>query len=135
MPVLDASVYVSGLSPEEEHHAEARALCDAVAEDERFLVPAVFRLEVVSALARRGESDEVLDAVEELAGGPKFETAALEAGLLDVAVRIAHAARLRAYDALYAALAAERRTPLFTLDDDLARRLRRAVPGLEVRTR
>jgi predicted nucleic acid-binding protein len=135
MPVLDASVYVAVLSPYEEHHEVACRLCGAIPEDERFVVPVVFRIDVISALARRGESDEVLEAVDVLVGGPKFERVALETALLDASVRIARAAKLRAYDALYAGLALERQTPLFTLDNEIARRIRRARADIEVRTR
>jgi predicted nucleic acid-binding protein len=135
MSVLDASVYVAYLSPSEHHHEQALRLWDGYPPEEPFAVPAVFRLEVIAAMARRGESSDVLDAIDALARGPKFEAVPLSGGLLDTAARVARAARLRAYDALYAALALERGCPLLTLDGDVARRLGKVFPDLEVRTR
>jgi predicted nucleic acid-binding protein len=81
-------------------------------------------------LARRGEGAEVLDAVDALVSGPRFYPISLEAPLLERATSVARSARLRAYDAVYAAVALERRASLVTLDGDVCSRLTAAFPEL-----
>lgn len=100
-----------------------------------YVVPAIFRLEVIAAFARRGESDALLDAVDALVRGPRFHTVALEADLLDLALRVGRRARLRAYDAVYGALALSRGEALYTLDLELEQRLADAFPEVPVVTR
>ena len=62
--VLDASVFVALVSPSEAHHQVARALYRLLPENRPFFVPSLFRVEVMAALARRGECESVLDAVD-----------------------------------------------------------------------
>ena len=131
-PVLDASVLVSALSPDEAHHARARSLFESQPLDTPYVVPALFRLEVISAFARRGESDTFLDAVDALVRGPRFHTVALDADLLDLALRVGRRARLRAYDAVYGALALSRGEALYTLDLEFEQRLADAFPEITV---
>jgi predicted nucleic acid-binding protein len=88
----------------------------------------LFRIEVLSALSRRREPDELLDAVDALTSGPRFHVAALDRPLLERATAIARQARVRAYDAVYAALALEREASLMTLDVDVCVKLRAAFP-------
>lgn len=66
--------------------------------------------------------------------GPRFLPVALDSELLDQATAIARRARLRGYDALYAALARMRAQPLATLDRALIDRLAGAYPDLSVVT-
>jgi predicted nucleic acid-binding protein len=134
-PVLDASVIVAALSPGETQHARARSLFELQPLDTPYVVPALFRIEVVAAFARRGESDALLDAVDALVRGPRFHTVALEADLLDLALRVGRRARLRAYDAVYGALALSRGESLYTLDREVERRLADAFPEITVVTR
>ena len=77
--VLDAAVFVAAISPSEIHHAAARDLYDTAPEDRPFIVPALFRTEVLAALARRRESDELLDTVEVLILGPRFHSVSIDA--------------------------------------------------------
>lgn len=128
--VLDASAFLAAISPREIHHVRARELYDSAPEDRSFLVPALFRVEVLAALARRGEREEVLDAVDALVSGPRFHSIAVEPSLLRRAAIVARAARLRAYDAVYAALALERSAALVTLDGDVCSRLMATFPDV-----
>lgn len=130
--VLDASVFVSAVSPAERRHALARALLDRLPPATPWLVPALFRVEVLAALARRGESAELLDLIDAIVRGPRYWAAPLDAALLDRAARVAREARLRAYDAVYVALALERGVPLCTLDAELGERAAATFPGLQV---
>lgn len=134
-PVLDASVLVAVVSPQEHHHAAARQLFDSVPPDEPFLVPALFRAEVIAALARRGEGQSVLDAVDALVQGPRFHSVPIDSALLEVAVRVARNARLRAYDAVYCAVALTSGEPLYTLDQELRANLAQAHEQITVRCR
>jgi predicted nucleic acid-binding protein len=132
--VLDAAVFVAAISPSEIHHTAARDLYDTAPEDRPFLVPALFRTEVLAALARRRESDELLDTVEVLISGPRFHSVSIDAPLIERASEVARAARLRAYDAIYAALALERNAALLTLDGEVSAKLSEVYPELRLIT-
>jgi predicted nucleic acid-binding protein len=58
----------------------------------------------------------------------RFHPVTLEAPLLRAVWAVARAARLRAYDAVYAALALERKAVLITLDRELCSKLDGAFP-------
>jgi len=130
--VLDASVLVATLSPAEIHHREARRLFDSVPERQAFLVPSIFRVEVLAAMARRGEPEDVLDTVDALVSGPRFYAHPINDDLMDRAVVVARRARVRAYDALYAGLALLQAAALLTLDGDVVQRLSVSFPELKV---
>lgn len=112
-------------------HHSLRRLADAIFRAE-LRRPEVFRVEVIAGLARRGESGELLDAGDALVRGPRFCACRLDERLLGEAVRVARAARLRAYDAVYVALALERNEPLFTLDGEVVARCQLSFPELRV---
>jgi predicted nucleic acid-binding protein len=125
--VLDASVAVAAARPGEPSHATARARISRVlgGEDDA-VVPALFAVEVVSALARanvplpavRGYVDALL--VRAAAVVPLGARAARRVG--ETAMRW----QLRASDAVYVWLAARDHIPLCTLDQEMARRGRAA---------
>lgn len=96
--VLDASLFLAAISDKEIHHASARKLYEAMPEDRPSVVPALFRIEVLSALARRREPNELLDAVDALLSGPRFHVVALERL---VACRIRARPRLRGQSLRY----------------------------------
>jgi predicted nucleic acid-binding protein len=131
-PILDASVFIAAISPSERHHRHARLLFDSHPDSAQFLVPDLFRVEVIAGLARRGEPTELLDTVDALVRGPRFYACPLDEDLLGEAVRVARLARLRAYDAVYVALALARGEPLFTLDGEVASRCQVSFPDLRV---
>jgi predicted nucleic acid-binding protein len=130
--VLDASVFVAAISPSEIHHGVARKLHDSWPEDQSFLVPSLFRVEVLAALARRGEPNELLDTVEVLVSGPRFHGIAIDASLIELATQVARVARLRAYDAVYVALALSRDAVLLTLDSEIRSKMIEAYPNLKL---
>lgn len=131
-PVLDACVFIAAISPKERHHRQARSVVDGHPDSQPFLVPDLFRVEVASALARRGEPDAFVETVDALLRGPRFYSCPLDAELLERAVHVARVARVRAYDAVYVALALAREQPLYTLDRELAERATAAFPELDV---
>jgi predicted nucleic acid-binding protein len=130
--VLDASVFVAVISPSEIHHIAARKLYDSYPEARAFLVPSLFRVEVLAALARRGEPNELLDTVDVLVSGPRFHSIAIDPSLIERATQVARTARLRAYDAVYAALALNREAALFTMDDEVRSKTTEAFPDLRL---
>lgn len=133
-PILDASVFVAAISPAERHHASALALYESLPERTPFSVPGVFRVEVISALSRRGESADVLDLVDALLRGPRFFSFPVDDALIELATEVARKARLRAYDAIYVALALQSGSPLYTLDAELKDRIAIAYPTIVVRS-
>ena len=133
-PVLDASVFVAAVSSAERHHDQARALYDSHPDDMPFLVPALFRVEVLAALSRRGESSELLDLVDALVRGPRFVHCSVAPALIERAAQVAREARLRAYDAVYVALALSSESPIYTLDADLRARVEATFPGIVVKS-
>ena len=130
--VLDASVFVAAHVRAEVHHEAAVALVASVPEGQPFVVPSLFRAEVVAAFARRAFPDETIDAVVSLLATPKFAYESVDDALVDEALKIARKGSLRAYDAIYAAVAVRREATLLTLDAELAERLRVACPRLRV---
>lgn len=130
--VLDASVFIAAMSPPERNHAQALRLYRARPPGGQDLVPAVFRVEVVAALSRRREPTAVIDAADALVQGPRFRRVELDDSLVAVAAHVARQAGVRAYDALYAAVALREGAPLCTLDGDLVTRLAEAFPEIEI---
>ena len=120
--VLDASVAVAALRETESFHAEALRQCMPVfARRDEVVVPAIFDVEVVSALVRRGipHARVELFLQEHLASrrlitiGPRAATAVR---------RIVGATRLRAADAFYVWVAAREGLELVTLDQEVIAR-------------
>lgn len=128
--VLDASVFVAAISPAEIHHVAAQTLFDSHPATLPFLVPSLFRVEVLAALARRGEPDELLDPVAVLVSGPRFHAVEVDAFLIERASQVARAARLRAYDSIYVALALDRDARLLTLDAEVRSKTSLTFPAL-----
>lgn len=132
MIVLDASLFIASITPTEPRHAVARALLARYPEDQPYIVPALFRVEVAAALSRRNAPDAWLDLVDARIRGPRFLAVALDSDVLEQATAIARRAKLRGYDAVYAAVALARGLPLATLDLEVVARLAAAYPDLVV---
>jgi len=132
IPVLDASVFIAAISPAERHHERARRLFDSHPDTEPFLVPELFRVEVIAGLSRRGEPAALVDAVDAVIRGPRFHARPLDGVLLDRSVHVARIARLRAYDAVYVALALLADAPILTLDGEVVERCGASFPELGV---
>ncbi len=118
--VLDASVAVSAVRSNEPFHAASRARVSRVFSGaDTIVVPALFFIEVGSALARAGES---LEAARTYVGA--FHRVAERIVTIGpkTAMRMRDAAMstlLRAADATYAWTAAKEGVPLCTLDREL----------------
>jgi predicted nucleic acid-binding protein len=120
--VLDAAVAVAALRTSEPHHQDALRRCMPLfAGVDEIVVPAIFDVEVVAALARRGARTAGIDRF--------FETHFSTRKLVSIGPRAARAARalaartrLRAADALYVWVAARDGLPLVTLDQEVLAR-------------
>ena len=120
--VLDASVAVAALRPTEPGHAAALRRCMPLfAGQDDVIVPAIFDIEVVAALVRRG--------AEPARVGAFFEKHFASRTIVTIGPRAARAARavvgvtrLRAGDALYVWLAAREALPLVTADAEILQR-------------
>ena len=121
--VLDASVAVAAARPNEPSHVASRARVSRVLQrKDEIVVPALFPIEVGSALSRVGEAPNAVRAyVNALVAtangvftiGPKAATR-----IRDLAI----ASKLRAADASYVWLAAREGVPLCTLDLEVSKR-------------
>ena len=120
--VLDASVAVAALRSTEPGHADALRRCMPLfAGQDEVTVPAIFDIEVVSALVRRGV------APSSVAGF--FDKHFMSRTLVTIGPRAVRAVRsvvgltrLRAADALYVWLAARESLPLITADLEVIQR-------------
>lgn len=66
--------------------------------------------------------------------GPRFYAVALDASLLERATQVARTARLRAYDAVYVALALNRNAALVTLDSEVRSKTAQSFPQINLVT-
>jgi predicted nucleic acid-binding protein len=116
---LDASVAVASQRPKEPSHAAALARVNRVlAGTDEIIVPALFPIEVASALTRGGVDAKVVNAyVDSLLDGAELVTIGPKRAPLIRAV--AMATKLRAADATYAWVASRENVPLVTLDGEL----------------
>jgi predicted nucleic acid-binding protein len=120
--VLDASVAVASLRPNEPGHTAAKKrLGLLLTGSDTIVVPAIFGIEVASALARVGFppadarrfADAFVSRGRLVTIGPRAARATLE---------LAVQARLRAADALYLWVAMKEGLPLITADQELLKR-------------
>ena len=120
--VLDASVAVAALRDGEPGHRAALRRCMPLfAGRDQIVVPAIFDIEVTSALVRRGVAPDRVAAF--------FERHLTSRQLVNIGPRavrapraIVNATRLRVADALYVWLAAREGVPLVTADREVIRR-------------
>ena len=120
--ILDASVAVAALRKTEPSHVDALRRCMPLfAGHDEIVVPALFDIEVVSALVRRGAAPASVALF--------FERHFASRKLVTIGPRTARAVRtvvgltrLRAADALYVWLAAREGLPLVTADREVLSR-------------
>ena len=122
--VLDASVAVAALrSSEPAHEAALRHCLPLFAGRDQAVVPAIFDLEVISALVRRGaDPARVALFFEQHFGARQLVTVGPRA--VHAVLPIVGTTRLRAADALYVWLALREGVPLVTADQEMLTRAR-----------
>jgi predicted nucleic acid-binding protein len=119
--VVDASVWVSAADASDAFSETSRHfLLTALRRRTAILLPAITRLEVACALARRlRDAGQGRELAEELLRSPLVNEAALDAPLLTAALARGTAAFLRAADALYVAAAQSTDAELVAWDREL----------------
>jgi predicted nucleic acid-binding protein len=121
--VLDASVAVAAVRPGEPSHGAARArLASLLAGIDSIIVPAIFDIEVTSALVRgRASIAAVREYLERDLAARELITIGPRAAR--VISGVAARTRLRAADAAYVWVASSRGLPLVTLDREMAQKV------------
>lgn len=121
--VLDASVAIAAARPVEAGHARARAVVDRVLLGvETIVVPAIFGIEVVAGLARRGHDVAAAEAYVDALTLAPAETMTIGPIRAAKIRQTAAALRLRAADACYVWSAQRRGLALCTLDGEMLSR-------------
>lgn len=127
--VVDASVWVSRLVPQDVHHLASRRWLEQVIADGRLLVAPILLLgEVAGAISRRtGEPEHAHRAVESLLRIPGLRLVSVDPQLGRAAARLAADLRLRGSDAVYVAVAHQLGLPLVTWDLEQRERARPVI--------
>lgn len=129
--VLDASVAVAALQSNERFHAAALAHCTPFfARKDEVVVPAIFDVEVVSALVRRG-ADPARVAVLFRKHLSSRKLVPLGPRVVRAVRGVVSATRLRAADSFYVWVAMRDAIPLVTVDDEILARA--AIVGVTAR--
>lgn len=127
MHVVDASVWVSRLVPQDVHHTVSRdwlrqASGDILAE------PILLLSELAGAIARRTRQAYLgRQAVRRVLAVPTLRLTAVDRELGSLAAALAADYRLRGADAVYAALAYRLNIPLVTWDNEQIMRLQGVI--------
>lgn len=128
--VVDASVWVSAADATDPFSAVSRTFLAALMRQRTAIaLPAITRLEVACALARRlRDPQRGRQLAERLLQSSLITEAVLDASLLAAALACGTESFLRAGDAFYAALAARRGGEMVSWDDELVRRANAITP-------
>lgn len=121
--ILDASVAVAAARPNEPAHVASRARVSRVFQrKDEIVVPAIFPIEVGSALARAGEPPDAVRAYVDALAATALRVFTIGPNAAMRIRDLAIASKLRAADASYVWLAAREKVPLCTLDQEVSRR-------------
>jgi predicted nucleic acid-binding protein len=120
MGVVDASVWVSRLVPQDKHHAASRLWLETfLAQEGRVAAPALLLPEIAGAISRRtGKPKLAHVAVGQLQRLTALRLVRLDRRLAESAARLAGDLSLRGADAVYVAIAHQLKIPLLTWDEE-----------------
>lgn len=132
--VVDASVWVSRLVPEDEFHERVKAwLANQRERGMEFVSPSLLLAEVGGAISRRTGSPELAGkAIRQLENLPGLRLVEMDHTLSREAADLAAELGLRGADAIYVAVAARLSLPLVTLDADQRSRAAKRVDFLSL---
>ena len=118
MTIVDASVMVSVLYPEDAFHEVSRAWLERhVLAGQRLTAPTIILSEIAGAIARRTDDVERGQrAIADFRAIPRLTLIIVDDELASQSADLAAELRLRGADAIYVALAAELHVPLITWD-------------------
>ncbi len=118
--VVDASVWVGRLVPQDAHHEASRRWFEAfTARGGRLVAPVLLLPEIAGAISRRtGAPDLARQAVQQLQRMRSLRLVALDRRLGQAASQLAADLGLRGADATYVAIADQLKIPLLTWDNE-----------------
>ena len=120
MVVVDASVWVSRLVPDDVNHIVSKQWLEQYSVgDGRLLAPGLLLVEVAAAVSRRtGKINLARAAARRIQRLPELKLVAMDNHLISQATEIAADFGLRGADAIYVAVARHLKVPLVTWDRD-----------------
>lgn len=118
--VVDASVWVARLIPQDIHYALCQTwLAQQRAQGVTLVSPALLLPEVAGAISRRtGDSVLAEKAVHHLQALPGLRLVEMSQPIIEIAAQLAASCGLRGADSVYVAVAEHLHIPLATLDGD-----------------
>jgi predicted nucleic acid-binding protein len=118
--VVDASIWVSRLVPQDEHHERCKKwLLQQRAAGVTLVSPSLLLPEVAGAISRRtGDGTLAEQAVQSLQSLPGLRLIEMNQAVIQTAAQLAASCGLRGADSVYAAVAHQLNIPLATLDVD-----------------
>jgi predicted nucleic acid-binding protein len=127
--VVDASIWVSRLVPQDEHHERCQKwLLSQRAAGVTLVSPSLLLPEVAGAIARRTGDAALADrAVQNLQALPGLRLIEMNQTVIQVAAQLAASCGMRGADSVYAAVAIHLNIPLATLDLDQRTKAAKAV--------
>jgi len=131
--VVDASVWVARLVPQDAFHESVKEWMSArLEEGDQFLAPSLLLAEIGGAISRRTTPSLGLKAVEQVQSLPGLQLVEMEHSLLFEAAQLAAELGLRGADSTYIAVAVRLDIPLITFDADQKERASRRVEVLDL---
>ena len=133
MTVIDASVWVSRLVPQDVNHQTSRIwLEQQAAKGQRLIAPVLLLTEVAGAIARRtGSSQLAQQTIDQMLKIPALHIVVIDHQLGQTATKLAVELYLRGTDAIYVALAYRLSIPLVSWD---AKQLERTGKLIQAKT-
>jgi len=131
--VVDASVWVSRLVPQDEFHDKVTAFLENQRNDgAQFISPTLLLAEVGGAVSRRTKDPDLAKkAVDQLQNLPGLRLVQMEDDLIQQAAQLAAELSLRGANSVYVAVAHQLHLPLVTLDIE---QRERSLPKVAVQT-
>ena len=121
--VLDASVWVARLVPQDEfHEAVKKWMKDQRKAGTQFVSPSLMLAEVAGAVSRRTTKSLGRKAFQDLQSLPGLRITEMDSTLMQEAAVLAAELGLRGADSVYVAVAKQLGVPLLTLDEDQKQR-------------
>jgi predicted nucleic acid-binding protein len=127
--VVDASIWVSRLVPQDEHHERCQKwLLQQRAAGVTLVSPSLLLPEVAGAISRRtGDADLAERAIQSLQALPGLRLVEMNQTVIQISAQLAASCGMRGADAIYAAVARHLNIPLATLDADQRAKAAKAV--------
>ena len=129
MPIVDASVILAAILPDDPQHEASKAWIDNIVNSgQHFTVPTILLSEIAAPLGRAYNQPELAqDLVSQLVSAPFSKLRVVSIPLAQRAATIAARYKIRGCDAIYVALAEAMDEELVTLDNQQGERAKDIV--------